>query len=431
MGESVLTASPLSRAGAEGEALACEGVSLTRLAEAVGTPAFVYSAGALRQRYADLSGALAGVRHRVHYSVKANGNLALLKLLRQMGAGVDIVSAGELHRALLAGFVGRDIVFSGVGKTEEEIELAIRAEVLFFNVESEGELELIARVAGRLGRVAPVALRVNPEVDVETPHEYTRTGGRGHKFGIPYDEVYDLARRAMRMPEVSLVGLDMHIGSHLTSLAPFRHGVRRLMELLGRVRAAGADQLRWLDLGGGMGVRYAPGDPELDLEAFGALVRAAGAESGLDIVLEPGRFLVANAGILLTRVLYRKRSGGTNFVITDAGMTELIRPSHYQAYHGVEPVAPRAGGELVDVVGPICESGDFLAHGRDIGDVQPGDLVVVHSAGAYGYVMASNYNARRRPAEVLVDGDRFAVVTRRETFEDLTRLETVEPEWES
>lgn len=427
---SVLSDSPFVR-GANGEGtLACEGVPLSRIADAAGTPSFVYSVGALRERFQRLTGALAGVPHRIHYSVKANDNLALLAILQGMGAGVDIVSAGELHRALMAGFTGRDIVFSGVGKTEEEIRLALEADVHFFNVESDGELELIADVAQRIGREARVALRVNPEVEVETPHHYTRTGGRGHKFGIPFDEVLDVARRALALPAVRLVGLDMHVGSQLTSLGPFEHGVERILELLRRVREAGATDLGWLDLGGGLGVPYAPGDAELDLDAFAALVRRAAGESALDIVLEPGRYLIANAGVLLTRVLYRKRSGGTDYVITDAGMTELMRPSHYQAYHVVEAVTPRAGGDRVDVVGPVCESGDFLAHGREIGDVVPGDLIAVHSAGAYGYVMASNYNSRRRPAEVLVDGERFAVVTRRETFEDLTRLESVEPAWE-
>ncbi len=431
MGESVLTgAAPFAR-GANGDgALACEGVPLARIADAVGTPAFVYSVNFLRERFATLSSALAGIPHRVHYSVKANDNLAVLATLRELGAGVDIVSAGELHRALRAGFTGRDIVFSGVGKTAEEIRLALEADVHFFNVESDGELELIAAVASAEGREARVALRVNPEVDVETLHHYTRTGSRGDKFGVPYDEVPALAARAVELPRVRLVGLDMHVGSQLTSLAPFERGVERMLDLLERVRAAGAPDLGWLDLGGGLGVPYAPGDAELDLEAFAALARSAAERSGLDLVIEPGRFLVANAGVLLTRVLYRKRSGGTDFVITDAGMTELMRPSHYQAYHRVEAVAPRDGGGRVDVVGPVCESGDFLAHGREIGEVEPGDLVAVHSAGAYGYVMSSNYNARRRPPEVLVDGERFAVVTRRETFDDLTRLETTEPRWE-
>jgi diaminopimelate decarboxylase len=410
--------------------LACEEVPLPRVAAAVGTPTFVYSTARIRERYARLTAALGGVPHRLHYSVKANGNLAVLSLLRELGAGVDIVSAGELHRAQHAGFTGRDIVFSGVGKTPEEVVLALEADVHFFNVESEGELHLIAQVAGRLGREARVALRVNPEVEVETPHHYTRTGGRGHKFGIPYDEVEELAAVAVRLPGIRLVGLDMHVGSQLTSLAPYERGVERLLDLLARVRAAGASDLRWLDIGGGLGVAYAPGDAEVNLEAFGALARRAAEGSGLELVVEPGRYLVADAGVLLTRVLFRKRSGGTDYVITDAGMTELMRPSHYQAYHHVEPVEPRTGDGMVDVVGPVCESGDFLALGRELGEVLPGDLLAVRTAGAYGYVMASNYNARRRPAEVLVDGNRFGAVTRRETWEDLTRLERVEPAWE-
>lgn len=456
MGTSVLT-STFRRTGETG-ALHCEGVPLARIADAVGTPAFVYSSAEIRARYLRLTEALAGIPHRVHYSVKANSCLAVLALLRELGAGVDIVSGGELHRALLAGFTGADVVFSGVGKTVAEIRQAVDAGVLFFNVESEGELRAIDAVAGAAGVTAPVALRVNPEVDVDTPHHYTRTGGRGHKFGIPYDEVVEVARLAVGLPNVRLVGLDMHVGSQLTRMEPYERGVSRLLALLELVRPLAADTLRWLDLGGGLAVQYDDDDPAVDLEAFAAMAGKAATVSGLELVIEPGRFLVANAGVLLTRVIYRKRSGGKDYVITDAGMTELLRPSHYQAHHRVEPVelpvtaedaegaeiversaepaaaedvADGATGEgLVDVVGPVCESGDFLALDRPLGPVAAGSLLVVLSAGAYGYVMSSNYNSRPRSPEVLVDGDRFGVATARETHDDLTRLERPIPAWE-
>jgi diaminopimelate decarboxylase len=411
-----------------GGTLHCEGVPAERIAAAAGTPTYVYSAAVVRAQFQRLSDAFAGVPHRLHYSVKANSNLAVLSLLRQLGAGVDIVSGGELYRAQAAGFAGRDVVFSGVGKTERELGEALAAGVLFVNVESEGELHLLDRVARRLGVRAPAALRVNPEVTVDTPHEYTRTGERGHKFGIPIDEARELARTAARLPNVALVGLDMHIGSQIATFAPYGAALERLLELLGDVRRDGAAEIAYLDVGGGLAVTY-DGEDEADVESFAAGVKAAVAGAGVTLVLEPGRFLVANAGALLTRVLYRKVSGGKSYIIADAGMNDLVRPSHYQAFHRVEAVTPRGGQLVADVVGPVCESGDFLALERAIDDVAPGELLAVHSAGAYGYVMASNYNSRPRPAEVLVDGDRFAVVTERERYEDLVRLERVTPEW--
>lgn len=432
MGASILSAN-FSRTGKD-HALHCEGVPLARIAESVGTPAFVYSSADIRAQYGRLSRALAGVPHRVHYSVKANSCLAVLALLRELGAGVDIVSGGELERALLAGFGGDDVVFSGVGKTAAEIERALCAGVRFFNVESEGELRVIDAMARAAGGTAPVALRINPEVEVETPHEYTRTGGRGHKFGIPYDDALDVARLATELPNVRLVGLDMHVGSQLTRMEPYYDGVARLLSLLEQIRPLAADTLRWLDLGGGLAVRYETGDAEVDLQAFADMAGEAASVSGMELVIEPGRFLVANAGVLLTRVLYRKRSGGRDYVVVDAGMTELLRPSHYHAHHQIEPLEARRGSgadAVVDVVGPVCESGDFLALDRPLGPVEPGDLLAVHSAGAYGYVMASNYNSRPRPPEVLVSGDSFALATARETLDDLTRLERRTLSWET
>ena len=408
----------------------CEGVSLDVIAREVGTPCYVYSSAVIRSQYKELTDALAGVDARLHYSVKANSSIAILSLLRELGAGLDIVSGGELYRALKAGYTGKDIVFSGVGKTEREMEDALDAEVLLFNVESEQELHVLNRGAGRLGRKAPVALRVNPEVLVDTPHPYTRTGEKGMKFGIPFDEALSVAKVAASLPNVTLLGLDMHVGSQISQFAPYEVGLQRLLHLRGEIERETKLTLEYLDIGGGLAVTYDAAERAVDVTQFGKVIGALVGKSGLRIILEPGRFLVGNAGVLLTRVLYRKRSGGKEFIITDAGMTDLLRPSHYNAFHRIEAVAPTGRTTVADVVGPICESGDFLALDRQIDDAQPGDLLAVQSTGAYGFVMSSNYNSRPRPAEVLVDGDRFAVITQRESYADLVRNETP-PRWRS
>jgi len=426
MGASVLSASARS-----GEVERCEGVPLDKLAELVGTPAYVYSSAAITERFGRLTSALGDIPHRIHYSVKANGNLAVLSLMRQLGAGVDIVSGGELFRSLQAGFSGSDVVFSGVGKTAVELGEALDAGVMLFNVESEAELRLLDSIATQRGRVAPVALRVNPEVDVETSHAYIGTGRRGDKFGIPYDEIASVAETAAELSGIRLIGLDMHVGSQLAAFDAIAAGIQRLRELLDTLRDAGHQHLRYLDLGGGLAVPYTPEDPELKLEAYSALMRQAVAGTGLTLLIEPGRFLMAEAGLLLTRVLYRKRSGGKDYVIADAGMTELLRPSHYDAYHGVTAVRQVEGTIVADLVGPVCESGDFLALDRALPAVEAGDLLTVRNAGAYGFVMSSNYNARPRVPEVLVDGDRWAVVRERETYEDLIRGEHANPKWRS
>lgn len=424
MGESVLIGG-FSRVDG---ALACDEVPLEALAAAVGTPTYVYSARIIRDQYQRLNDALGGTKHRLHYSVKANSNLAILSLLRELGAGVDIVSGGELYRAQAAGFSGEDIVFSGVGKTERELREALTAGVLLINVESEPELQLLNEVAGSMKRKAPVALRVNPEVTVDTPHPYTRTGERGMKFGIPHDEVVEVAKAALKMKNVRLLGLDMHVGSQIAQFAPYGAGIERLLALRAEIEAAGATPLRYLDVGGGLAVTYDTERP-VDVEQFATRLAALVQRSGLELLLEPGRFLVGNAGVLLTRVLYRKRSGGKEYVITDAGMNDLLRPSHYNAFHRIESVAPSTGRTIASVVGPVCETGDFFALDREMGDVAAGDLLAVASAGAYGFVMASNYNSRARPAEVLVDGERYSVVTERERYEDLTRQERPDAPW--
>ena len=424
MGQGVLTAG-FSRV--EG-ALVCEGVSLERLAEQVGTPAYVYSTAVVRDRYRRLDAALAPLPHRIHYTLKANSNRGLLRTLRELGAGVDVVSGGELFRALRAGFDGRDIIFGGVGKTELELRAALEAGVLMVNAESEAEVRLLDRIAGELGVVAPVGIRVNPEVTVESSHRYIKTGEKGAKFGVPFNEVHSLGLVAASLANTRLLGLDMHIGSQLFRLDPYLDGTEKLIELLDALKADGVDTIEYLDIGGGLGVSY---DDEAtpNLEKFARALVKRVQPTRLTLLMEPGRFIVGNAGVLLTRVLYRKHSGGREFLVTDAGMTELLRPSHYDAYHRIEAVRPLGGQMVADVVGPVCESGDFLALDRSMDEAIAGDLLAVHDVGAYGYVMASNYNSRPRGVEVLVDGDRFAVATSRERHEDLVRLEQDDLQW--
>ncbi len=320
----------------------CEGVPLPHIAAAAGTPAYVYSTAGITKQYRALDAAFAAVPHRIHYSVKANGNLAILRVLRSLGAGVDIVSGGELYRALRANFTGSDVVFSGVGKTAAEIGEALAAGVRLINAESEAELSIVNDVASRAGVVADVALRVNPEVTVSTPHPYIKTGERGNKFGIGYDEIRDVARRANRLSSVRIRGLDMHLGSQISGTGPYREGMQRLLELYRTLVADGTAELEYLDVGGGLAVTY-EGEDAADPAALAAVVAPA-LPPGATLLLEPGRYLVANAGVLLTRVLYRKQTGGKTYIITDAGMTDLLRPSHYSAYHRIEPVTARVGG---------------------------------------------------------------------------------------
>lgn len=426
MGEGVLTAGfPRVGGGLRGE-----GVPLDTIAKAAGTPCYVYSAATIRNRYELLDATLESVPHRIHYTLKANSSGAVLRLLRELGAGADVVSGGELFRALRAGFRGEDIIFGGVGKTERELREALAAGVLLVNIESELELRLLDRIAGELRTTAPVSVRVNPEITVDAAHQYIRTGEKGHKFGVPFDEAQRVAELAASLPHVKLIGLDMHLGSQLSRIDPYRLGTERLVGIAQALAARGVTTLRFLDIGGGLGVRY---DTEEfpDLERFAEYVLPFVEETGLQLIMEPGRFVVGNAGAIVTRVLYRKHSGGKEYVITDAGMTELLRPSHYGAFHRIEAVQARDARLRADVVGPVCESGDFLALDRDLEDVHSGDLLAVFDVGAYGFVMASNYNSRPRGAEVLVDGDRFAIVTERESYDDLVRHEVDEPEWRS
>ncbi len=426
MGQSVLTTGFARVDGV----MYCEGVSLEHIAREVGTPVFVYSAATIRDRYERLQRMLAPVPHRIHYTLKANSSLGILRVMRELGAGADVVSGGELHRGLRAGFAPSDIIFGGVGKTAAELAQAIDAGILFINVESEGEVHLISQLAAERNKTAAVSIRVNPEITLDAPHDYIKTGGKGHKFGVPYDDAVHVAQIATSLPNVELVGLDMHLGSQLSRIDPYREGTERLASIFAELAKRGITGLRYLDIGGGLGVRYDTEQPP-DLDRFAELVLPTVTKTGLKLIMEPGRFLVGNAGVLVGRVLYRKHSGGKDYVIADAGMTELLRPSHYGAFHRVDAMRERGNTRRVDVVGPVCESGDFLALDRELDDLHPGDFVVVSDVGAYGYAMASNYNSRGRAAEVLVDEDRFAIITARELYDDLTRLEIDAPTWEA
>jgi diaminopimelate decarboxylase len=408
---------------------------LVAIARTVGTPTYVYDADAIRARYAELTAALGSrVPFHVHYSVKANGNLAILALLRSLGAGADIVSGGELARVQAAGFASDAVVFSGVGKTAAEIEEALRVEVGLINAESAAEVELIACVAERLGVRAHLGIRVNPDVTTET-HPYTRTGEKGMKFGVPLDEAPGLAARVGELRGLELRSVGMHIGSQILSPDPYRAGARVLRDLVRELRAAGIATLESVDVGGGLGIRYGDAAAALDPNDFADAIAPLGRETGLPLLVEPGRFLVGEAGLLLARVLYRKRTGGREIAITDAGMNDLIRPSLYHAEHPIRVVVPASSavedGAEVDVVGPICETGDFLGLARRLPGAGPGALLAVGGAGAYGFSMSSQYNARPRAAEVLVDGGRWGVVRGRETMEDLMRGEHVTPRWVS
>jgi diaminopimelate decarboxylase len=428
VGQGVLTDTRFADAGLarEGASLHLGGVPLSAIASEVGTPVFVYNAEAIRERYRSLDRALAPLPHRICYAVKANSTLAVLRILRDLGAGADIVSGGELSRVLAAGFAPERIVFSGVGKSAAELRQAVRTGLGHLNVESVEELHRLGRIAEEAGTNVAVGIRVNPDVTTET-HPYISTGKSGIKFGVPIDQVPAAAAFIARHPRLELTTLAMHLGSQLSDPEPFRQGIAHLLELAARFRAEGRHAIRVLDIGGGLGIRYA-NEQTLNPERFGAAVVPLLGPSGCTVYLEPGRFLVGSAGVLLTEVLYRKHSGGKEFVVVDAGMNDLVRPSHYQAYHEIVELEARECPPVrVDVVGPVCETGDFLALDRVLPDVVAGDRLAVLGAGAYGFVMASNYNSRPRPPEVIVDGDRWWVARPRETVEELYRGERMSP----
>jgi len=410
--------------------LHAEGVDLVALAEAVGTPCYVYSRAYLEERWRAFDRAFAGRPHLVCYAVKANSNIGVLSVLARLGSGFDIVSGGELKRVLAAGGDPSKVVYSGVGKTETEMALALDAGIACFNVESEAELEQLDRVAGRRNRRAPVALRVNPDVDPAT-HPYIATGLKQSKFGIDIAQAPRLARRMQELAHVQLNGIACHIGSQLTDTGPFVLALERVVELVAELMDAGI-ALAHLDLGGGLGIRYndeQPPEPDdYALALLGKLQQLGTRYQSLKIYIEPGRAIVGNAGLLLTRVLYLKEGAERNFAVVDAAMNDLMRPALYDAWHDIAPVrvdAPRSP-RVYDVVGPVCETGDFLGLSRELG-IEAGDLLVVASAGAYGASMSSNYNTRPRAAEVLVDGDRYHVVRRRESIDELLAPESLPP----
>ncbi|QXH51376.1 diaminopimelate decarboxylase [Pseudomonas fakonensis] len=408
-----------------GGQLHAEGVSLSAIAERFGTPTYVYSRAHIEAQYRSYTDALQGSEHLVCFAVKANSNLGVLNLLARLGAGFDIVSGGELERVLAAGGRADRVVFSGVGKTREDMRRALEVGVLCFNVESTDELERLQVVAAEMGKVAPVSLRVNPDVDAGT-HPYISTGLKENKFGIAISDAEAIYVRAAQLPNLDVVGVDCHIGSQLTTVEPFLDALDRLLVLVDRLAECGI-HLRHLDLGGGVGVRYRDEQPPL-LADYIQAIRARLGERDLALVFEPGRYIVANAGVLLTRVEYLKHTEHKDFAIVDAAMNDLIRPALYQAWMGVSAVTPREGeGRSYDVVGPICETGDFLAKDRVL-NLAEGDLLAVQSAGAYGFVMSSNYNTRGRCAEVLVDGDQAFEVRRRETVAELFAGESLLPE---
>jgi diaminopimelate decarboxylase len=405
----------------QGSALHCGKVSLEALVERHGTPLYVYSADQILERLGLFQQALAGREHLVCYAVKANSALAILKLLAERGAGFDIVSGGELERVLAAApeAAGR-VVYSGVGKTAAEIDLALKADILEFHAESEAELELLAARAAKLHRKARFALRVNPDVFAET-HPYISTGLREHKFGIDIRQALKIYKSAANNRWLEPHGVSVHIGSQILSAAPFGDAVKRVSKLLRQLEREGID-LKAVDAGGGLGVNYHSGkfDAAAKVREYAAAIQNALAGYKGRLLIEPGRFIVAQSGVLVTRVLEVKRSGKKTFVITDAAMNDLIRPTLYQAYHQIVPVRPRAGKtRAVDVVGPICETGDFFARDRQLAPIEPGDLVAILDAGAYGMAESSNYNTRPRPAEVLVEGENARLIRRRETMADL------------
>ncbi len=414
----------------QGGALYAEDVPLAEIAASVGTPFYCYSTATLERHFKLVDEALAGMDHLVCYAMKAASNIAILKVLADLGAGMDVVSGGEYLRAKAAGVSGDRIVFSGVGKTAAEMRLALEGGVRQFNVESEPEMEVLNRVALELGTVAPITVRVNPDVDAKT-HAKIATGKSENKFGIPIAKAREVYAHAARLPGLRVVGIDVHIGSQLTDLEPFRQAYRKVAELCDLLRADGHEIIR-LDLGGGLGIPYERSNaaPPLPLD-YGVMIREELGHLGCEIEIEPGRLIAGNAGVMVTQVLYVKQGEGRDFLIVDGAMNDLIRPAMYDAHHDIVPViepVPGTENRVYDVVGPVCETGDTFARQRAMPPVQAGDLIAFRSAGAYGAVMASEYNTRPLIPEVLVRGDQFAVIRRRPTFDEMINRDTI-PQW--
>src|SRR5512139_1889568 len=407
--------------------LHCEGVPLRTIAQRVGTPFYCYSSNTLMNHVRAFDRAFAGVPHLVCFAVKSNPGTAVLRLLGREGAGADIVSGGELFRALRAGIDPKKIVYAGVGKRRDEIEYALKMDILMFNVESAEELQAIDRAATDMHTKARIALRVNPDIDPRT-HAYISTGLKENKFGIPIEQALEYYQIAQGLANVEIVGIHQHIGSQITELQPFIDALTRLAGFVDKLHAAGVG-IRYINMGGGLGITYKDETPPLPKDVAQA-IRPLLAKSGCTLIMEPGRAIVGNAGVLVTSVLYHKQTGDKKFMIVDAGMNDLIRPSLYEAYHDIRPVTRQAAAKRIvaDIVGPICESGDFLAKDREMPETKQGDLLAVMGAGAYGFSMSSNYNSRPRVAEVLVRGNDYYVVRERETYNDLVRGEKL-PRW--
>lgn len=403
--------------------LFAEGVSVEELALRYGTPLYVYSKSHLKERFQAIASAMAEVKPLICYSVKANSNAAVIKTLADEGSGFDIVSGGELYRALRAGAKANTIVFAGVGKTREEIEYALTEQIAFFTCESEPEAARISECAKRLGLTGRIAFRVNPDVDPKT-HKYISTGKKENKFGLDFERTMQAYSLAAALPNIEIAGLHMHIGSQLLDASPFGEALAKVADCCRQLKAK-YPTFRYLDIGGGMGINYKPDQTALDPKVYASLLVPTLKELGLQVVMEPGRSIVGNSGILVCRVQYVKQSHFKKFIVVDAAMNDLIRPSLYQAHHEILPVVANDKKVTGDLVGPICESGDFLAQDRDLPDVQERDLVVALSAGAYGFAMSSNYNSRPRAAEIMVDGDQATQIRQRETWEDLVRGEAL------
>jgi diaminopimelate decarboxylase len=407
----------------KGSELYCEEVPVSKIAKDVGTPFYLYSHATLRQHFRAFDGAFSDISHLTCFAMKSNSNLAILRLFALEGGGADIVSGGELYRALRAGIEAKKIVYSGVGKTIEDIEYALRSGILMFNVESTQEITLLNEIAGRMGKEASVAIRVNPDVDPET-HPYISTGLKENKFGIDIAKALEDYTLAAGLKHLRVAGVSCHIGSQLTRVSPFVDALQKLKELITKLREAGIG-IEYLDLGGGLGITYNKEEPPHPREYADALKKGLDTKD-LIVVLEPGRVITGNAGILVTKVLYVKSIPEKNFIIVDAAMNDLIRPSLYGSFHGIEPVRLSERKRIMgDVVGPICESTDFLAKNREMVAFETGDLMAVMSAGAYGFSMSSNYNSRPRAAEVMGKGDKYYVIRDRETYDDLVRGEKI------
>jgi diaminopimelate decarboxylase len=403
--------------------LYCEDVPVSEIARDVGTPFYLYSHATLRQHFKAFDGAFQGIEHLTCFSMKSNSSLAILRLFSQQGGGADIVSGGELYRALRAGVDPQKIVYSGVGKRTEDLEYALKSDILLFNVESSQEISQLNEAARSLGKRAPIAIRVNPDIDPQT-HPYISTGLRENKFGIEINKALEEYTRAATLSNLSVTGVSCHIGSQLTHVSPFVDAMRLLQELINKLRQAGIG-IRYLDLGGGLGITYDKEEPPHPNEYAAAVKKELGMED-MVLILEPGRVIMGNAGILVTQVLYTKTTHEKDFIIVDAAMNDLIRPSLYGSYHGIQPVKLRERQKVqADIVGPICETGDFFARDREVEAYEPGELLAIMSAGAYGFSMASNYNSRPRVAEVMVKDDQYHIIRTRESYEDLVRGELI------